>query len=103
MFDAADWMTDPTVVSSFDPALQDMLSNVSDISGMVDDIVADAGTSTPGDIATTWAPPLNFLPDPYLPEPFIPDLIHREEFTLNGFPYQGQDPTAPGYWSPPSF
>lgn len=56
---------------------------------------------------TPWAPPLPGQPG--LPEPSLPGpvtsadpIIHPKEFTLNGFPYQGQDPTKPGYWSPPT-
>jgi hypothetical protein len=86
----------------FDPELQDMLDNVADITHMVDDIVNDVPTDTaPTDV--TVAPPFDFLPDVSYPDPvFIPDLIHPDEFTLNGFPYDGQDPTEPGYWSLPS-
>src|SRR5262245_27785334 len=99
-----DWLTDPTVVAPFDPAVQDALQGVEDITHMVDDIVADAEAeaTAPSDVTSSWAPPLDFLPDPTAPAPFIPDLIHPDEFALNGFPYWGTDPTEPGYWNPPS-
>lgn len=68
----------------------------------------DGDLSAPGDASggpsPGWAPPLPSLPEPTSPGPLdaFEPVIHPGEFTLNGFPYQGQDPTKPGYWSPPS-
>jgi hypothetical protein len=102
MFDAADWMTDPTVVSSFDSPVQDALDDTAGVSDLINDFL-DSDLTAPADAPLpSVAPPLDYLPDPYLPDPFIPDLIHPDEFALNGFPYWGTDPTAPGYWSVPS-
>jgi hypothetical protein len=57
--------------------------------------------------AQPWAPPLPNqpgLPEPSLPGPLdaFEPIIDPRQFTLNGFPYQGNDPTKLGYWNPPT-
>jgi hypothetical protein len=83
MMDGSDWMQDPSVVSSFDPAVQDALADVSGLTHLMDGYLPG-----PGDATFGWIEP--------------PVLFHPDEFTLNGFPYEGTDPTEPGYWNPPS-
>jgi hypothetical protein len=75
------------------------------INGFLDGDLTSGGDEPSSD--TPWAPPLPGQPG--LPEPSLPGpvesrdpIIHPEEFTLNGFPYQGQDPTKPGWWTPPT-
>ena len=103
MFDGNDWMTDPTVVASFDSPVQDVLSDTAGVSDLINDFLSSDLTA-PSDVPSpSVAPPLDVLPDLALPGPvFVPDLIHPDEFALNGFPYTGTDPTEPGYWNPPS-
>jgi hypothetical protein len=78
-----------------------------DVTGLINDFL-NGDLSGPGDASTgpsPVAPQLPGLPEPQLPVDVTPrdPIIHPEEFTLNGFPFQGQDPTEPGYYSLPSY
>jgi hypothetical protein len=104
MFDGNDWMTDPLVVSSFDSPVQGALDDTAAVSDLINDFL-DSDLTAPGDVpAPSVAPPVwDGVPELTLPDPvFVPDLIHPDEFALNGFPYWGTDPTEPGYWNPPT-
>ena len=76
-----------------------------DVSDLINDFLSGDLTG-PGDSSSgpAWAPELPSLPDPALPGPvLIQPWLDPAEFALNGFPYQGQDPTEPGYYSLPTF
>jgi hypothetical protein len=117
MFDASDAMQDPEPTASFDPGVQDALAGADSIGDLVDEVMASLPDQTPTDGLFAGLPGdgtdelVDFtnsgntdLPELQLPDPtVIEPLIHPDEFTLNGFPYQGQDPTEPGYYSLPSY
>jgi hypothetical protein len=78
-----------------------------DVTGLINGFL-DGDLSGPGDPSigpSPLAPSLPGLPELQLPSPvtFVDPIIHPDEFSLNGFPHQGQDPTQPGYYSLPSY
>ena len=77
----------------------------SDVTGLINGFLdGDLTSPSDGPSGPAWAPALPGLPDPALPGPvLIQPWLDPSEFALNGFPYQGQDPTEPGYYSLPTF
>lgn len=91
---------------AFDTPVQDAIDDTASVSDLINDFLdSDLTAPAPVDVSQPWAPPVwDGMPDVSYPYPVqVTELIHPEEFALNGFPYQGQDPTEPGYWSLPSF